>query len=399
MSVTGNKQDLVYVGPQDQQLPAADILVVVDGDTTPTRLGTALTGGGGDVPSAGPLTGTEVIRFTQDGEEVEGTTQDIADLGGGGLAGFTASLNTTAPNNTVNASQLVASGGTTDQDVVISPKGEGASFQSQLADGTAAGGNKRGVGAVDFQTNRNNADEVADGDYSFVAGNNNKATGQSSFAAGQGNLASGIQSFVAGSGNIASGDRSVALGATTQATSSGAFASGQETIADGLNSRAAGYQSTTRDIELADVFGGDNGTAIVGTNQRGDYILQATTANNTPTVLSIIINTVDATTQITLPNNASYKFTGQVVAVDKATGNTSGWDFSGTIKRAANAASTALLSAITPTPDSGNELAGASVAVTADTTIGCIKVAATGIAATDIEWSCRVPTIERTYTP
>lgn len=85
MSVTGNKQDLVYVGPQDQQLPAADLLVVVDGDTTPTRLGTALTGGGGDVPASGPLTGTEVIRFTQDGEEVEGTTQDIADLGGGGV--------------------------------------------------------------------------------------------------------------------------------------------------------------------------------------------------------------------------------------------------------------------------------------------------------------------------
>src|ERR1044072_1384207 len=48
----------------------------------------------------------------------------IAPSGGGGeLTGFTASLLTDPPNDTINASVLTASGGTSDQDIVLVPAG------------------------------------------------------------------------------------------------------------------------------------------------------------------------------------------------------------------------------------------------------------------------------------
>ena len=44
--------------------------------------------GDGSIPAAGPLTGDEVVIGLQDGESVEIAAQDIADLAGGGGAGY-----------------------------------------------------------------------------------------------------------------------------------------------------------------------------------------------------------------------------------------------------------------------------------------------------------------------
>ena len=153
------------------------------------------------------------------------------------ITGFTASLNTASPNNTINASMLIASGGTTDQDLVLSAKGNGAII-GQLPDGTATGGNKRGANAVDLLLSRTSASHVASGTKSFLAGgrNNlasadysatiggdtNSANGSQSFiGGGYGNTTNGFySSVIAGDMNTAGSQGSVILGGSSNSTSS-----------------------------------------------------------------------------------------------------------------------------------------------------------------------------------
>jgi hypothetical protein len=132
---------------------------------------------------------------------------------------------------------LSSQGSDTNIPLVLQPKGTGA-LQAQQTDSTATGGNARGANAVDWQTIRGSAVQVAAGGSSVVSGgqNNragspwatvgggyshtasgqfsgvlsgyaNNATGQSSFVgAGESNTASGYDSaVVAGSGNTAAG--------------------------------------------------------------------------------------------------------------------------------------------------------------------------------------------------
>lgn len=67
---------------------------------------------------------------------------------------------TASPNNTVNHASIQATGGTTNVSVSIVPKGTGA-FMLAVPDGTATGGNARGANAVDLQTVRTAATQVA----------------------------------------------------------------------------------------------------------------------------------------------------------------------------------------------------------------------------------------------
>jgi hypothetical protein len=114
------------------------------------------------------------------------------DTGGATLqsSAFVIADNATAsPNNTVNHASIQATGGTTNVSVSIVPKGTGA-FSLAVPDGTAAGGNARGANAVDLQTLRSNANQVASGAYSFAVNANGIALGDGSFAAG-GNTSGG----------------------------------------------------------------------------------------------------------------------------------------------------------------------------------------------------------------
>jgi hypothetical protein len=104
------------------------------------------------------------------------------------------------------------------------------------------------------------------------------------------------------------------------------------------------------------------------------------------------------TNQVILPNNSAYTFQGTCIANVTAGGTTSGWKFEGVIKRGANAASTTLVAAVTPTVIAQD--AGAVtwvLAITADTTNGGIKVEVTGAAATTIRWVVKIETTEVTF--
>jgi hypothetical protein len=131
-----------------------------------------------------------------------------------------------------------------DVDLVLQPKGTGAIIAQQPG-GTSVGGNKRGAKAVDLQTGRINAAQVASGDYAtLIGGRGNTASGNYSFAMGLGTIASGENSTSMGSGTTASGTNSTALGEGTTATGNASTALGEVTSASGDFTTALGYNTT-----------------------------------------------------------------------------------------------------------------------------------------------------------
>ncbi|MGE3799756.1 MAG: beta strand repeat-containing protein [Candidatus Kapaibacterium sp.] len=133
-----------------------------------------------------------------------------------------------------------------------------------------AGGNARGANAIDLQTERVSATQVASGDQSVIGGGSrNTASGtQSTVGGGFGNGASGLQSTVGGGfGNTASGTYATVDGGITN-TASGSIS----TVGGGGSNQASELQSTVAGGFLniasgvnATVGGGFNNTAA------GDY--------------------------------------------------------------------------------------------------------------------------------
>lgn len=108
---------------------------------------------------------------------------------------------------------------TTNSSVVIAPNGTGA-FMLDIPDGGVDGGNARGFNAVDLQTNRNVATQVATGVASIIlGGRRNTATGNYSVAAGDENTASGFASVaISGFNNAATTNYTMAAGESANAT-------------------------------------------------------------------------------------------------------------------------------------------------------------------------------------
>jgi hypothetical protein len=389
------------------------MLVAGSGGASPqwVSAGSAGGGGGGSLTlTDGTTTVAGTTQITVTGGTVGGASPDATlTIAGGGLTGFTASLNTTPPNDIINVSVLAASGGTTKQDISLVPKGSSdagyPAFQLSIPDNTTAGGNKRGVNAVDLQQSRTDPSQVASGRHCFVAGRANTASASGAVAMGEGCVASGAQSVAMGDFSVASGQPSFAWGDNCTASAPHSVALCVLTIADAESSIALGNGGWTRGISYSEVFGSRNTNAgNPGGFQRGHYTLWANPADATPTVLTSDGAGASATNQVALPNGAnsglgaSYVFKGQIVAVDVATGHTSAWDFKGAIKQLATAASTALVAAVTATLIAQDAaLSTTAVAITADTTNGALSITVTGIAATNIQWMCDVQTSETTY--
>ena len=117
-----------------------------------------------------------------------------------------------------------ALGSDTNIPLVLQPKGTGA-LQAQQTDSTATGGNARGINAVDWQTSRTAASQVASGQYSVIGGGlgniNNSTAGV--IAGGAGNQVGGTYAGVlSGISNIANGFGS-AIGAGYTNTAAGFF--------------------------------------------------------------------------------------------------------------------------------------------------------------------------------
>jgi hypothetical protein len=230
--------------------------------------------------TAGYLNGKLVagtnITLTENNDGGNETLTISAAGGGGGTTGFTPTQNVAAPNATINASRLLVDVATSSGDAVLQPKGTGA-FLAQLPDGTTAGGNKRGTNAVDLQTSRTAATQVASGsnssilggfgntvssDYATVAGGlSNSATGVGSYiGGGQQNTTNGIRVTIGGGQqNSASLDMST-IGGGLQNTASNVYSTvggGYFNTASGLRSTVAGGYTNNASGNYSVIAGGD----------------------------------------------------------------------------------------------------------------------------------------------
>ena len=144
------------------------------------------------------------------------------------------------PTATTQAMAVIQSS-TLNSGIAIVPNGTGA-ITAQVPDGTATGGNARGINAVDLQISRNLNTEVASGDYGAV------------IMGGQQNTASGWWSVVGG------GFRNKS--SSTNST----IAGGDRNNATALRSTIGGGKENNATSESSTVSGGQSNTATSGTH-------------------------------------------------------------------------------------------------------------------------------------
>ncbi len=313
-----------------------------------------------------------------------------------------------------------ASGADANIDAVIGePRGNGAVL-AQFPDGASPGGAARGVHAVDLQTIRNSAAQVASGSVSVVGGGDrNTASGSRSIVAG-GQQNSATQNFATvGGGNLNSASAASAAvgGGNNNAASGEAAAIGggsQNAAGGGFSWLPGGLRGTTRgQFAMGAWAGGQFSTN--GDAQGSERVLRAQTTNATATRLTADGAAAGGSNTVNLPANGTYRLKILVVAQQTAgtagaAGDCASWSVEATVKRGATVAATTYVGGVTlnHTPAAAAAASGAAltpghrdaaaaawtIALAADTTNGGLAVTATGEANKTIRWVARVSGVE-----
>lgn len=314
------------------------------------------------------LGGTSVAVTGSGGAGIGGSSNTISGISAGCLGGTSATVSGNS-SAVVSGSSNTAAG---TNSAVVSGSGNTAnSTQSIVLGGNTNSASGQGASVMGGEVNVASATRS-----SIIAGNNNTinagGTSGSIILGGNNNTISANNAVIAGGGsNNATGDNSIIL---------------------------SGSYGTTRSISGNVVSASNSIASTLGITQMAMLILAKQTTDATATVLASTSAAAATTNQITLPNNSAYFFTGQVIAGVTGAGDSKGWSIEGVIKRGANAAATSLVG--TPTVTSLYADAGAAtwaIAVTANTTLGCITITVTGQAATTIRWVAQINTTEMTY--
>lgn len=249
------------------------------------------------------------------------------------------------------------------------------SFAAAIASNSSSYG-ARGAGAIaiGYQTNSTSQSTVA-------IGRASNATNTEAIVIGSNASASNLYARCIGTFSTASGENSTAIGSVCTASQTHSFAMGRQAV----SSIIAKY-----------AYGGGQ-FANAGDAQTGTTLLRRLTTDATPTVVTSDNSSPSTTNQVILPNNSTYTFRVQVVAMQQAAGgtDTAGYTFEGVIRRGANAAATVLKNSTKTVLY--EDVAGWDCNISADTTNGGLKVEVTGAASTNIRWVATVHTTEVTY--
>ena len=177
--------------------------------------------------AATPTWSSALSGLTIDNSVIGGTTQaagTFTTLTSTGTATF-ANASTTYVTVTGDASYpMIKATGGTNTPLVLSPLGTGA-LQAQKTDSTATGGNARGANAVDWQTTRTAASQVASGTASVISGGyqNTSSGNYNVIGGGQGNQATSSYGGVgSGASNTLSANFSFIGGGTSNSITNGA---------------------------------------------------------------------------------------------------------------------------------------------------------------------------------
>ena len=336
--------------------------------------------------------------------------------GGGGLTNITETLVTSAPNATVNAERLAVTGGTTNTDLVLVPKGTGAFILGPAPDSTGTGGNKRGQYAVDLQISKSaTAARVASGNYSFLAGLGGSSTADATTSIGQGNLVtsnyavglgygnsasglaaislgysnsnSGTVSVALGQSNITSNNRSYAIGNSNTASGDASGAMGDTCTASAKSALATGLQaSASRYGQKAHSAGQ---FAAVGDAQAEQFVLRNKTTNGTATTLFLD----GASTRLTLASGRVLSGTINIVGTRSDGVSVARYLRQFTLKNVAGTTSLVGLVNLLGL----DEATGTSISVTADDTNDALSIQVTGVLLETWRWVATVDAIEVAY--
>jgi len=170
---------------------------------------------------------------------------------------------TASPNNTVNHASIQATGSTTNVSISIVPKGTGA-FCLAVPDGTATGGNARGANAIDLQTVRTAATQVASGANAVAVGVNSTASSTNGIAIGNGAVSTGGgngRSIAVGLNATASTEYAIAIGTCTASGTGAICISTESGSASGACATAIGPAGVTASGGCSIAIGGAASTS------------------------------------------------------------------------------------------------------------------------------------------
>ena len=198
---------------------------------------------------------------------------------------------------------MIQATGGTNTPLVLSPLGTGA-LQAQKTDSTATGGNARGANAVDWQTSRSAASQVAGSSYSVIGGGqNNRSAFGGTVAGGTTNNAVGNFAFIGGgAGNTANlQDYCVVAGGNTNTAAGYYNFIGGGYTNSGTSGSTVTTQATTISVTAGTTFylSATNanikvGQYITGTGVTGQTYATSTVTTGTPAVMNT--STISGTT-------------------------------------------------------------------------------------------------------
>jgi hypothetical protein len=348
-----------------------------------------------------------------------------ADLPSFGLQYWIEARSSSGTNATVNVSSFTPNAASTNAHAAIVPKGTGG-ILAAVPDGSSAGGNARGTNAVDLQTKRSGATQVASAVSSTVGGGTNNrsdeqeatvgggynnansglratipggadititSAGSYAFASGNSITVSALAASGVGSGHTVSGAYGHAVGSGHTVSGEGGTAQGVTCVSNAAYSFAAGYKAHTFSVIGARAFASGN-IASDGDSQEVFYTIRGTTVNSTPTPIGTTTSSINYSNQVRIPNTAgTVAFFGQLTAFAAATGDCARWQIDGLARMYAGTPSI-----IGSTVTQIYSTAGAvlwNVGISADVSAISVAIAVTGAAATPVRWSGGVWTVQQ----
>jgi hypothetical protein len=189
-------------------------------------------------------------------------------------------------------------------------------------DGTVAGGNARGEGAVDLQSVRAAANQVAAGNYSVALGTNNRTASPSTVAIGNGNTASGFFGIAIGNGSSTGDTGAIAIGTSnTSGAEYGVVSGGQSNIGNGRWSVIGGGISNNQGSNYGTISGGQSNVA--STNTHATVVGgQSNTASGQHSIVGGLGNTASGARSISIGGTGSNVASNNRAIVIGGEGNT-----------------------------------------------------------------------------
>jgi len=422
------------------------------GTGTYTASGTTLTRTVSESSNAGAviaLTGSAVVYVSATAEDIPpvlelyaenpvtptaptATATNSAAIGSGadatGNNSFAIGTNTTASGGGSLAIGYAATA-TTSISQAIGAAASGAGSQAVAGGATAIGGSyASGNNSFAAAIANNSSSYGATGGNSVAIGELAKATGANSFACGNSAIASATHAVAIGDRAEATGTQySVAIGGdnpeaadqfcvviggySNRATNDySVIVGGYDSIVTGRYNFVGGGRDHSISSDYTTAFGrrvsgradyslmlGSDQFNVSGGSQAGRYILSCATTDATLTQMTSGGAAAASQTFFQIPDASAATFSGLIVGRQQNASGTDAVAFKveGLLVRGTGAATTSLINSAITVID--NTPAWGGVTLSADTTLGGLKVEVTGAAATNIRWVCNLDTSEVIY--